>query len=265
MEKIEAKAVPALILRPSIVIPIHRDPIPGWVSSSVRLKIPRILKRYFTPIDRQHKRAHWLIDRCWKGCHSFNVLQFIRLRWLSSSWFRSQWHIVDLLELCGKQVRPNFFIDFLYYKTRLKSKSEFSRDHERSIYNLTSSADIKVSWEQLINIGRWVVNNRLPLNGVLWYPGGSMKTTRLHHNICSFFYHWVPAFFLDCLLFCLGYPPVYDFVDLDSVTECNWNFSIFLVYAAFRDVFKRDSKCSNIMPTTNGTLIMQTFCICGRL
>ncbi len=84
----------------------------------------------------------------------------------------------------------------------------FTRDFDRSIYHLTSSAEIKVSWEQIINIGRWVVCNRLPLNGVMWYPGGSMKSSRLHHNICSFFYHWVPAFFIDCLLFCIGYPPV---------------------------------------------------------
>lgn len=83
------------------------------------------------------------------------------------------------------------------------------RDFDRNIYHLTSSAEIKVSWEQVINIGRWVVCNRLPLNGVMWYPGGSMKSSRLHHNICSFLYHWVPAFLIDCLLFCIGYPPVY--------------------------------------------------------
>lgn len=32
MEKIQSKSLPAIIVRPSIVIPIRHDPIPGWVS-----------------------------------------------------------------------------------------------------------------------------------------------------------------------------------------------------------------------------------------
>ncbi|KAF9814368.1 hypothetical protein SFRURICE_000441 [Spodoptera frugiperda] len=40
------------------------------------------------------------------------------------------------------------------------------------------------------------------------YPGGSMKHSRLYHNICVFFFHWIPAFIIDTLLFCLGYKPV---------------------------------------------------------
>lgn len=84
-----------------------------------------------------------------------------------------------------------------------------NRDYDRRIYHLVSSAEIKVSWEQLIDCGRWIICNRLPLNGVLWYPGGSMKSSRLHHNICCILYHWIPAIFLDCVLFCLRYPPVY--------------------------------------------------------
>lgn len=35
VEKIQSKSVPAIILRPSIVIPIRHDPIPGWVSLSI--------------------------------------------------------------------------------------------------------------------------------------------------------------------------------------------------------------------------------------
>lgn len=82
------------------------------------------------------------------------------------------------------------------------------RDYDRRVYHLTSSAEIKVSWEQLIDCGRWIICNRLPLNGVMWYPGGSMKSSRLHHNICCILYHWIPAVLIDCLLFLLRYPPV---------------------------------------------------------
>lgn len=105
---------------------------------------------------------------------------------------------------------------FLFFCSSLRRASLFSfsvclfrnRDYDRRIYHLVSSAEIKVSWEQLIDCGRWIICNRLPLNGVLWYPGGSMKSSRLHHNICCILYHWIPAIILDCLLFCLRYPPV---------------------------------------------------------
>lgn len=73
---------------------------------------------------------------------------------------------------------------------------------------MVSSAEIKVSWQEVVDLGRWIVKNKLPLNGVFWYPGGSMKSSRLHHNITCFLYHWIPAYVIDFLLICLRYPPV---------------------------------------------------------
>lgn len=39
VEKIQSKTVPAIIVRPSIVVPIRYDPIPGWVSLSFTQKM----------------------------------------------------------------------------------------------------------------------------------------------------------------------------------------------------------------------------------
>lgn len=89
------------------------------------------------------------------------------------------------------------------------SSSSPYRDYSRRVYHLVSSAEIKVSWKELIDCGRWIICNKLPLNGVVWYPGGSMKSNRLHHNICCILFHWIPAILIDCLLFCLRYPPVW--------------------------------------------------------
>lgn len=83
-------------------------------------------------------------------------------------------------------------------------------DQERRIIHLTSSAEVKVSWQQIIEIGLWVVENKIPLNWVMWYPGGSMKSTRLHHKLCTIFYHWLPAILIDILLFCIGQQPMYE-------------------------------------------------------
>ena len=71
-----------------------------------------------------------------------------------------------------------------------------------------SSAEIKLSWQEIIDLGRSIVNKKTPLNGVLWYPGGSITSSRIRYNIQAFFFHWLPALILDCLLFCLGYKPV---------------------------------------------------------
>ncbi|XP_055380127.1 fatty acyl-CoA reductase 1 isoform X2 [Condylostylus longicornis] len=76
------------------------------------------------------------------------------------------------------------------------------------VAHMTSSSEIKVSWDEIINLGRWVIENRIPLNGVAWYPGGSMKSNYILHYISMILFHWIPAIFVDCLLYILGYPPV---------------------------------------------------------
>lgn len=97
----------------------------------------------------------------------------------------------------------------------------------RRIYNMTSSGEYKVSWEEIIEIGRKVINERMPLNGVVWYPGGSMKNSRILHNLAFFFFQWIPAIFIDCLLVILGYKPI-----LMKIQRRIWNgYEIFEYYA----------------------------------
>ncbi|XP_061392598.1 fatty acyl-CoA reductase 1-like [Musca vetustissima] len=79
---------------------------------------------------------------------------------------------------------------------------------EMPIVNLSSSNEIKVSWKEIVEMGRWVVENRVPLNGCAWYPGGSMKSNLVLHWIAMVFCHWLPAILVDFLLVLLRYPPV---------------------------------------------------------
>lgn len=46
------------------------------------------------------------------------------------------------------------------------------------------------------------------MNGVVWYPGGSLKKSRFMHNICILFFHMIPAYVIDALLFLAGYKPM---------------------------------------------------------
>lgn len=84
----------------------------------------------------------------------------------------------------------------------------FSRDVSRKIAHLTSSMEWQVSWQEIIDLGKQIVTENIPLNWCVWYPGGSMKRSRLLHQICVFFFHTIPAYFLDAILFLLGYKPL---------------------------------------------------------
>lgn len=66
---------------------------------------------------------------------------------------------------------------------------------------------LQVPWTEIIERGR-KITQRVPLNGILWYPGGSMKKSRLLHNICVLLFHMIPAYFIDALLFLAGYKPM---------------------------------------------------------
>lgn len=158
------KDLPSMIIRPSIVIPIFKDPLPGWT-------------------DNINGPTGLLIG-AGKGV--------IRTMYCKSNGY-GDFLPVDIA-VNGIMVATWNFIA--------------NRDFERRIYHLVSSAEIKVSWDEIITMGRWIVANKIPLNGVLWYPGGSMKSNRTIHNICSILYHWIPAVLIDILLFCLGYKPV---------------------------------------------------------
>lgn len=42
-------------------------------------------------------------------------------------------------------------------------------DKERNVLHFTSSDEFKVSWQEIVELGRRVIEERLPLNGVAWY------------------------------------------------------------------------------------------------
>lgn len=65
----------------------------------------------------------------------------------------------------------------------------------------------QVTWAEIIDRGR-KITEKIPLNGVVWYPGGSLKKSRLMHNICILLFHMIPAYIIDALLFLAGYKPM---------------------------------------------------------
>uniref|UniRef100_A0A182HM10 Fatty acyl-CoA reductase n=1 Tax=Anopheles arabiensis TaxID=7173 RepID=A0A182HM10_ANOAR len=156
--------IPAVIFRPSIVIPTWREPIPGWTDN------------INGPVGLLIGAGKGVIRSMY--CDSDGYGDYLPVDFAVSAMCVCTWNYVG------------------------------NQDHKRNIYHLVSSAEIKVSWEGIIERGKWIVANKIPLNGVLWYPGGTMKRTRWEHNLAAFFFHWIPAFLIDCLLYCFGYKPI---------------------------------------------------------
>ncbi|XP_038219899.1 putative fatty acyl-CoA reductase CG5065 [Zerene cesonia] len=156
--------IPLIILRPSIVIPIWQEPVPGWT-------------------DNINGPTGLLIG-AGKG-------------------------VIRTMYCKGNSYADYLPVDVFINGIMIMAWNYITNgDKKSNVINFTSSAEIKVTWIEMIDAGREIIMNRVPLNGVVWYPGGSMKHSRLYHNICAFFFHWVPAILVDILLFCLGYKPV---------------------------------------------------------
>ncbi|XP_011495910.1 PREDICTED: putative fatty acyl-CoA reductase CG5065 [Ceratosolen solmsi marchali] len=155
--------IPALILRPSIVIPVWKEPVPGWT-------------------DNINGPTGLLIG-AGKGV--------IRTMYCNENGY-ADYVPVDIAVNGILAITWNFI---------------GNKETEKRVYNLTSSSEFKVSWAEIIERGRRITE-KVPLNGVVWYPGGSMKKSRLMHNICVIVFHMIPAFIIDAIIFLAGYKPI---------------------------------------------------------
>ncbi|KAG8232899.1 hypothetical protein J437_LFUL012813 [Ladona fulva] len=191
------KEVPAIILRPSIVIPVWKEPLPGWTDN------------LNGPMGLLIGAGKGVIRTMY--CDSKGYADFVPVDVVANIILTATWNYIT--------IKPN--------------------NPEDRIYNLTSSNEHIVSWEKIIKIGK-AVSKRVPFNGILWYPGGSMKKSKLLHEICVFFFHTIPAYVLDALLVMLGYEPVLKRVH----QRISKGFEVFEYYANNQWEFKNDRMMS---------------------
>ncbi|XP_041971165.1 putative fatty acyl-CoA reductase CG5065 [Aricia agestis] len=156
--------IPVMVLRPSIVIPIWQEPIPGWTDN------------INGPTGLLIGAGKGVIRSMY--CKGNSYADYLPVDIFINGIMICAWNYLTL------------------------------KDTKTTVVNFTSSAEIKITWQEMIEAGREIIMERMPLNGVVWYPGGSMKHSRLQHNICALFFHWIPAVLVDILLYCLGYDPV---------------------------------------------------------
>nr|CAD7450123.1 unnamed protein product [Timema bartmani] len=74
------------------------------------------------------------------------------------------------------------------------------------VVNVTLSGDNPVTFGHVLEVGRKLLYD-YPLEYPLWYPGGSMKSNKLLHDVCVLLFHFLPAYFIDFLLMLLGKKP----------------------------------------------------------
>lgn len=173
--------IPAVIIRPSVIIPIWKEPLPGWtdnINGPTGLLIGAGKGVIRTMFCNENGYADYLpVDIAANGL-------------LLATW------------------------DFLYFK-----------NHQR-VFNMTSSTEFKITWREIIERGR-KITEEIPLNGVVWYPGGSLKNSRFMHNICLLLFHMIPAYIIDALLFLAGYKPIMCHIQ----RRINKGFEMFEYYA----------------------------------
>ncbi|KAL1463130.1 hypothetical protein WDU94_014913 [Cyamophila willieti] len=156
--------MPCMILRPSIVVPIYKEPLPGWT-------------------DNINGPTGLLIG-AGKG--------------VIRSMYCNNTGMADFLPV---DVAINGV--FLFTWEYLNSKKE----DRKNVCHLTTNKDYKITWQEIIDIGKDIVTSKIPFNNTLWYPGGAMTQSRLTHFICCILFHWIPAYFLDALILISGNKP----------------------------------------------------------
>ncbi|XP_037955528.1 putative fatty acyl-CoA reductase CG5065 [Teleopsis dalmanni] len=77
------------------------------------------------------------------------------------------------------------------------------RPNDIPVYNITCADHRKIPWGEVIELSK-KIGYQYPVEAGLWYPDGCITTNRFHHQINVLLFHWMPAYFIDFILFILG-------------------------------------------------------------
>nr|CAD7420785.1 unnamed protein product [Timema poppensis] len=80
-----------------------------------------------------------------------------------------------------------------------KVGSSSDRPKEVPVYNLTASAVKKMTWKEVLDIGRKIIYD-YPFEMTVWYPDGNIRASKFMHNMCVIFLHFLPAYLIDFLM-----------------------------------------------------------------
>ncbi|XP_006570570.1 uncharacterized protein LOC412986 isoform X1 [Apis mellifera] len=67
------------------------------------------------------------------------------------------------------------------------------------VYNITQSGVVPITWGEILGKGKKIAH-RYPFEGQIWYPDGDIRNSKFVHNLIVFFFHIIPAYFIDFLM-----------------------------------------------------------------
>ncbi|KAK9295142.1 hypothetical protein QLX08_010453 [Tetragonisca angustula] len=67
------------------------------------------------------------------------------------------------------------------------------------VFNITQSGVLPITWGEVLGKGKKIAY-QYPFEGQIWYPSGDIHDSKLVHNLIVFFFHIVPAYFIDFLM-----------------------------------------------------------------
>ncbi|KAK7868047.1 hypothetical protein R5R35_007497 [Gryllus longicercus] len=74
-----------------------------------------------------------------------------------------------------------------------------AKEKATPVYNASCGDVVRITWGEVLDRGRKLVYET-PFEGVVWYPDGDIRDSRLVHALIVFFFHTLPAYFIDLLL-----------------------------------------------------------------
>ncbi|XP_032527291.1 putative fatty acyl-CoA reductase CG5065 [Danaus plexippus] len=159
----EYENLPAVVVRPSIVCPSIKEPVPGWVDS------------LNGPVG--------LMLGAGKGV--------IRSMLCDGS-------------LIAQVVPVDTCINALIAIGMIEGKRE-DKAELMPVYNVNIGHQKPTTWGEVLQIGK-DYGRKYPLAWPLWYPNGDITTNYVLHEFKRLFYHLLPAYCIDLLLFLLRQP-----------------------------------------------------------
>lgn len=82
-------------------------------------------------------------------------------------------------------------------------KKSMENPEEVLFCNITDSGTLGLTWGESLEMGKQLFYE-YPMMLSLWYPNGSMKDNYFLHTLSVIFFHYLPAYFIDFILFITG-------------------------------------------------------------
>jgi len=118
----------------------------------------------------------------------------------------------------------------------LAYKKSITDDHEVLYCNITDNGTNPITWGESLELGKKSFYE-YPMNISLWFPDGSIKSNYFLHLLCVIFFHYVPAYFIDGLLFITGNKPFLVNVQI----RISQGLKILQYYTTRKWIFKNDN------------------------